>query len=517
MSSRHPTRPRRIDDALSQLIDSLTPPLTLSNLSPEASYSQDPEALLAAAEERRHHENLQRAWHVVDAHATTPANNDLNSPIGPAGYGIHRRGSLAGENINNASDLIKRKLLRENASPDKAVRFSNLYSRLLTQPVLSQKWAILFLLYRLSEDEESMDEVMFGEVEEGNRSPLMEEGNLQSMLQRGRYYSDEEGPAISESASQRPPAPSTRLERHSSLRRQEYERDSDEYERAREPQPQPRPARSRANTGPREIPMEEQRPVSQPSTEEQQKLVKPPEQGLLRDLPYNLQGLSSSNLEFSSSSTLKIPPTLPIPIVSLLNSLAEPCLLYRGLSSFVDSSDGGLMSQSLRAALSHELRSYLGLVATLEGEIRRVLSIPSDTDDNESRSVLKGGVTLKRCVVWTRDATMALRLMSLIVEEAQSKCTFYITVHSSELTCCRQKGRPIDISNSWFLNVTWRPVRLCLCGEATGTHHAPILRDASTLDLRWRVIRSIPGVLRRGARIPTKHRSKAHCDQRLGG
>lgn len=454
MSSRHPARPRRIDDALSQLIDSLTPPLTVSDLSPEASYSQDPEDLLAAAEERRHHENLQRAWHVVDAHATTPTNNDLNSPIGPAGYGIHRRGSLAGENINNASDLIKRKLLRENASPDKAVRFSNLYSRLLTQPVLSQKWAILFLLYQLSGDEESVDEEMLG-MEEGNRSPLMEEGNLQSMLQRGRHYSDEEGPAVSSSASQRPPAPSTRLERHSSLRRQEYERDGDEYEKAREPQPQPRPARSRANTGPREPPMEEQRPVSQPSTEEQQKLVKPPEQGLLRDLPYNLQGLSSSNLEFSSSSTLKLPPTLPIPMVSLLNSLAEPCLLYRGLSSFVDSSDGGLVSQSLRAALSQELRSYLGLVATLEGEIRRVLSIPSDTDDNESRSVLKGGVTLKRCVVWTRDATMALRLMSLIVEEAQSKCTSTSLSITYELTCCRQKRRTIDISNPRFFDITW--------------------------------------------------------------
>lgn len=145
---------------------------------------------------------------------------------------------------------------------------------------------------------------------------------------------------------------------------------------------------------------------------------KPPEHGLLRDLPYNLQGLSSANLEFSSSSTLKLPAELPIPIVSLLNALAEPCLLYRGLSSFVDSSDGGLISQSLRAALSNELLSYLSLVATLETEIRRALAAPGDP--SEPGGMLKSGVTLKRCVVWTRDATMALRLMSLIVEEAQS-------------------------------------------------------------------------------------------------
>lgn len=438
MSSRHSTRPRRIDDALSQLVDSLTPPLSLSSLGieDEADLADDPEEILAASEERRHHENLQRAWHVLDAHATPT--NDLNSPIGPAGYGIHRRGSLAGENINNASDLIKRKLLRENASPDKAVRFSNLYSRLLTQPVLSQKWAILFLLYRLSGSEgegEDGELVMDGEDvemmerDEGqgrSRSPLMDAGNLPNLLLKGQQQrmrgngSDEEGPAVSSSASQRPPPASTRLERNnSSMRRPEWERDGEQdYEKV-----QPRPSRSRANTGPRENPMmeEQKAPFSPqlPPEKEQQKLAKPPEYGLLRELPYNLQGLSSSNLEFSSSSTLKLPPTLPIPIISLLNSLAEPCLLYRGLSSFVDSSDGGLLSQSLRAALSNELRSYLGLVATLEGEIRRALAAPGSF--NEPGGVLKGGVTLKRCVVWTRDATMALRLMSLIVEEAQSK------------------------------------------------------------------------------------------------
>ena len=53
---------------------------------------------------------------------------------------------------NQAQDLIKRKLLRENQSPEKAARFSNLYSRLLAIPVLNQKWAILYLLYKLSDN-----------------------------------------------------------------------------------------------------------------------------------------------------------------------------------------------------------------------------------------------------------------------------------------------------------------------------------------------------------------------------
>jgi len=147
--------------------------------------------------------------------------------------------------------------------------------------------------------------------------------------------------------------------------------------------------------------------------------IDPPETTLLRDLPFTLQGLSSTHLPFTSTTTLKLPPTLPVPIISILHTLAEPSLLYRGLASFVKSADGGLLGQSLRAAIGGELRSYLGLVATLEGQIRRALS---SLDENEPRGGIgKAGVTLKRCVVWTREATMGLRLMSMISEESNSK------------------------------------------------------------------------------------------------
>jgi gamma-tubulin complex component 3 len=147
--------------------------------------------------------------------------------------------------------------------------------------------------------------------------------------------------------------------------------------------------------------------------------IDPPETALLRDLPFTLQGLSSTNLPFSSDSSLKLPLTLPVPIISILHTLAEPSLLYKQLASFVKSADDGLLGQSLRAAIGGELRSYLGLVATLEGQIRRALS---SLDERESRrGIGKSGVTLKRCVVWTREATMGLRLMSLISEESKSK------------------------------------------------------------------------------------------------
>jgi gamma-tubulin complex component 3 len=144
----------------------------------------------------------------------------------------------------------------------------------------------------------------------------------------------------------------------------------------------------------------------------------PSEKALLRDLPFTLQGLSSVNLSFVSKNTLIIPPTLPLPIVSLLYTLAEPSLLYSSLSAFVESREEGLIGQSLRAAIGIELRSYLGLIATLEGEIRRSIAIANE--DDPRAGVSKVGVTLKRCVAWTRDATMGLRLMSLMAEESKS-------------------------------------------------------------------------------------------------
>lgn len=144
----------------------------------------------------------------------------------------------------------------------------------------------------------------------------------------------------------------------------------------------------------------------------------PSEAALLRDLPFTLQGLSTTNLPFTDTFNLKLPATLPLPLISLLHTLAEPSLLYRNLSNFVQSSDEGLVGQSLRAAIGNELRSYLGLIATLEGEIRRALT--SIGGIRSRGGIGKVGVTLKRCVIWTREATMGLRLMSLMVEEASS-------------------------------------------------------------------------------------------------
>lgn len=159
-----------------------------------------------------------------------------------------------------------------------------------------------------------------------------------------------------------------------------------------------------------------------PASQQTPALQDPPSEAqLLRDLPFTLQGLSSTNLVFTEkgNTSLALPPALPVPIISLLHTLAEPSLLYKSLSQFVESSHGGLVAQSLRSAIGSELRAYLGLVATLEGQIRRALTQLAESPGKQGLG--KAGVTLKRCLVWTREATMGLRLMSMIVEESKGK------------------------------------------------------------------------------------------------
>lgn len=303
--------------------------------------------------------------------------------------------------VNHASDLIKRKLIQTN--PSQALRFSNLYTRLLSLPVLQQKWATLYLLYQLSDSPDPSEPLPL--------SPLRQ---LRQPVQREPQSRQEKDPQPRTTAST------------------QVSQDEETFKDAFAPgglrkfppdQARRGPDDERAPSGQSTHmePKREVRDVSLKSTllADNSVEIEPSETAILRDLPFTLQGLSSTTLPFSKETSLKLPPTLPSPLISLLHTLAEPSLLYRGLSTFVTSPAGGLLGQSLRSAINTELRSYLSLVATLEAQIRRALS---SLDDTAPRGGIgRAGVTLKRCVVWTREATMGLRLMSLIAEESRSK------------------------------------------------------------------------------------------------
>ena len=331
-------------------------------------------------------------------------------------------------------------MLLEHSSPDKAVRFSNLYSRLLTQPVLSQKWAILYLLHKIS-DSDSLDVESLHSTPglQHNGSPSASRANSVRPKSASGGQVDGAGSSIDEAFSTpglprlpvREPAQSRPRGIHKKPGEDNGSINGNRVNGSHTGQIlSSRPAgedRQQGGQGADENLGAINGDSKEPHTEcpdraedvpEQEPSARPPETALLRDLPFTLQGLSSTNLAFTSPSTLTLPPTLPVPLISLLHTLAEPSLLYRGLSGHIQSSQGGLIAQSLKAAIGQELRSYLGLVATLEGEIRRALA---SLDKGEPRNGIgKAGVTLKRCVVWTREATMGLRLMSLMVEESKS-------------------------------------------------------------------------------------------------
>jgi gamma-tubulin complex component 3 len=303
---------------------------------------------------------------------------------------VDARSGYPPADVNQAQDLIKRKLLRENASPEKAARFSNLYSRLLSIPVLNQKWSILYLLYKLSEQDTPSEHL---------RKPLLESDQLENIIRREEV---------------------TRRKESKHLETRRLSPEAGRVVLGKEGTSSPskvRPQRAASSALPRGL--DDDVVNGSSGNDEKEKVLPPSETALLRDLPFNLQGLSSAHFVFASATSVKLPASIPIPVLSLLNALAEPCLLYRGLSDFIQSSEGGLVGQSLRAAIGTELRSYLSLVATLEGEIRRALTAIEKQD--EKQGIRKAGVTLKRCVIWTRDATMGLRLMSLVVAESQQR------------------------------------------------------------------------------------------------
>ncbi|KAI9805726.1 MAG: Microtubule-nucleating Tub4p (gamma-tubulin) complex component [Piccolia ochrophora] len=300
------------------------------------------------------------------------------------------------EEMHHSADLIKKKLIRDHRSPDRAVRFANLYSRLLTQPVLTRKWAVLHFLSQFAEPP-PFDEAL--------QSP-----SSHTHL-TGRPPNETPSPSTagigSRSKASRPTMQQNGEPTHGHSGRAQRQ-DQGMNENAGRDYHKDKPSGTAAVPGAIEVVDERQLANAALG-----------EAALLRDLPFTLQGVSSTNLEFAPYACLKLPPSLSPPVISLLHTLAEPSLLYRELYAFAHEPDGGLMGQSLRSAIGAELRSYLGLVATLEAKIRSTLSSLNEMEPRLGMN--KAGVTLKRCVIWTREGTMALRLMNMIVEESKSK------------------------------------------------------------------------------------------------
>ncbi|KAI1270937.1 Spc97/Spc98 family protein [Xylaria sp. FL0933] len=311
---------------------------------------------------------------------------------------------------NHASELIRRRLVQSD--PNLALRFSNLYSRLLALPILDQKWAMLYLLHQLTDspDPDLPDPVAFAEFQH-------EEARRQRRRDREEYGSLSPSDRDSEDG-----IPHRPTDLRDVLKNPKEARSPDQdspYGSSKRPVSPNESRHNKAQVDGASNSLRRDVAIKSKLLAENYSGIEPPEPTILRDLPYTLQGVSSATLPFGPDYSLKLPSSLPPPLVGLLHTLAEPSLLCKALQDFVKTPASGLLDQSLRAATNDELRSYLTLVATLEGQIRRALS---SIDETAPRGGIgKAGVTLKRCVVWTREATMGLRLLSLIAEESKTK------------------------------------------------------------------------------------------------
>lgn len=319
---------------------------------------------------------------------------------------------------------------------------------------MSQKWAILYLLHQLADSDDSDDDSSRSEKFRFQQGRSAQKDGKSLATHHGVLDPGDVSEAFSTGGLPKLPAP----------------------DRGSQDNPQTTRQIERPEPGMQKVVAGEEDSMDTGNT----RMTKVAESALLRDLPFTFQGLSSVNFTFTSLSTLTLPANLPLPLVSILHDLAEPSLLYRTLSTFVESGAEGLIGQSLRSALGNELRSYLHLIAMIEGEIRRACSC---SEINENKLVVgKAGVTLKRCLVWMREPTTRLRLMSFMVEEAKSK-TLLGAFGFPWLIEYRQERRSNNNNDTWIFYFSWGSLCRGFCRTHASSRDSAILRYVAAVDI----------------------------------
>ncbi|KAH9951715.1 gamma-tubulin complex DGRIP91/SPC98 component [Amylocystis lapponica] len=277
-------------------------------------------------------------------------------------------GQTADTDIGQLADLIKRHLLQSSPNGVSTLRFSNLLSRLLDQPVLSRKHASLQFLHALATSSTP-----------SNGTPAF----LPSLF---------------------PPPPSRNTNAHTPV---------DTSSTTRLPK-----GKSKA-----EILREYRRKTGQPHL---------PEHLMLRDTLYLLQGISGKYVHFSPSKdpeenselTFTDDPKYIIstPVKALVYRLAEVGHLYMRVDTFVREREGrvgvGMIEQSLCHHLQTQLTEYYRLIAVLESQMaasRGADGTAQEPGDREEET----GLTLKRLDVWIADWRLRMRMMSVCVEGAR--------------------------------------------------------------------------------------------------
>ncbi|KAI0702854.1 gamma-tubulin complex DGRIP91/SPC98 component [Cytidiella melzeri] len=267
---------------------------------------------------------------------------------------------------------IKQNLL--NASPNgvPSLKFTNLLSRLLEQPVLSRKHASLLLLRTLSTE------------------PLSTARNHAAL------------PSLSAPAASRQQHPPS-----------QNAAPSDPYSAPNGPK-----RKSKADV------LRDYRLKSDKSHI--------PESLLLRDTLYLLQGISGKYVQFAS---FKDPDpnqlvfkddarhVISSSTKTLILRLAEVGYLYMRVDAFVREREGkagiGMIEQSLCHHLQSQLTEYYRLIAVLESQMSTTAPDEGNIDTGMDPREQETGLTLKRLDVWIQEWRLRMRMMSVCVEGAR--------------------------------------------------------------------------------------------------
>ncbi|KAL1944175.1 hypothetical protein VTO73DRAFT_3360 [Trametes versicolor] len=277
-------------------------------------------------------------------------------------------GQAAEKDIGHLADLIKRHLLQTTSSSSSTLRFTNLLSRLLDQPVLSRKHASLQFLYTLA------------------AAPAP--APVTSFL-----------PALAPPPPTRPSSKATTPIDANSTHRQQR-------------------GKSKAD-----LLREYRLRLGQPHI---------PEHLILRDTLYLLQGISGKYVQFSVTKDAEQNKELiftedpryhvPPPTRALIHRLAEVGHLYQRVDAFVREREGkvgvGMIEQSLCHHLQSQLTEYYRLIAVLESQMSAVSQQDENANEGEHTRE-ETGLTLKRLDVWIEDWRLRMRMMSVCVEGAR--------------------------------------------------------------------------------------------------
>ncbi|CAG8503370.1 7710_t:CDS:10 [Gigaspora rosea] len=297
--------------------------------------------------------------------------------------------SIASDEIH-VSDLIKKKLIREHKSSSKALRFTNLFTKLRSQSIVTRKWAILYFLLSVSEHS-NIGEIAGSPIERAFAHRGLQDLSKSQEFERIKPTSEE-------------------------LKFERIKPTSEELKNRFIQNTLPIPTLSSKSSKEKEsLPpktiLTKQLAILENNNEISEIL-------LLRDIVFIFQGIDGQYIKYNKNSSYIIDPKAEISRSTrgILHRLTELGRLFRHVNDFVctnvNDTSIGLVGQAFCYALQRELTEYYKFIAVLEAQVTKV---------TDSQQVEHSGLSLKRVLAWTQESLLNLRMMSELVDCCKQK------------------------------------------------------------------------------------------------